>query len=344
MEDWEKGDSSVPVNNSPWSTDVGKTVPQSGCFPSVKQPVKLSFMSGAKNAQSNRTLRNTGPIELRELGPNGRPLGTPDDCYDGSPWELHRGELVETMSAKDIHSIVMMLLGALFYNHTRRGYEALCDVYCELSDEKGPSLRAPDVVLVHEIKSPQGDAIMTTPLLAVEVRATQSKKHLAEKVELYLEHDWPEIWLVHTDRKEVEVVRQGMAPIVYRQGMEIQLIPELDRYGLTTLPVAAFFDEELGRQYSHEWITKQSEKLGEKRGEKRGELRGEKRGEKRGTKVGEAKGRSSSILDVLLMRGLDVSENVRLRIRTCVDMSALDRWFKLAMTSHDVNSFIKAMD
>ena len=73
------------------------------------------------------------------------------------------------------------------------------------------SVRAPDVVLVGDLVQPK-DAIYTgTPILAVEVRGTQSKRNLEEKVKLYLEHDWPCTWIVHVGRKQqVEVLRPGL--------------------------------------------------------------------------------------------------------------------------------------
>src|SRR5262249_57469448 len=80
-----------------------------------------------------RLPRDTGPIELRDFGPTGRRLGTVADCYDGSPWELHRGELWEQMGSKDIHGIVMALLARLFGIHARPGMTVMTDVYSHLS-------------------------------------------------------------------------------------------------------------------------------------------------------------------------------------------------------------------
>jgi hypothetical protein len=98
------------------------------------------------------------------------------------------------MGSKDIHGIVMNLLGALFRIHARPGLTVMEDVYCDLSDATEESLRAPDVVLVGGLSKPKDDFYRGTPILAVEVRATQSKRNLEEKVKLYLEHDWPWIW------------------------------------------------------------------------------------------------------------------------------------------------------
>src|SRR5580698_8450561 len=94
-------------------------------------------------ASRSRPVRNTGPLEGRDFGPTGRRLGTAADCYDGSPWELHRGELWEHMGSRDVHGIIMAIVARLFGTHAREGLTTMTDVYCELSDEAGESLRAP---------------------------------------------------------------------------------------------------------------------------------------------------------------------------------------------------------
>src|ERR1700730_1296675 len=100
-----------------------------------------------------RPPRDTGLMEIRDFGPTGRRLGTAADCYDGSPWELHRGELWEQMGRQDIHGIVMALLAALFRTHARPGVTVMTDVYCDLSDTSAASLHAPDVVLVGDLST-----------------------------------------------------------------------------------------------------------------------------------------------------------------------------------------------
>jgi hypothetical protein len=94
------------------------------------------------HAIPSRPPRATGPIELRDFGPTGRRLGTVADCYEGSPWELHRGELWEQMGSKDIHGIVMALLAALFRTHARPDLTVMADVYCDLSAGEEASVRA----------------------------------------------------------------------------------------------------------------------------------------------------------------------------------------------------------
>src|ERR1700679_236389 len=196
------------------------------------------------NVLPDRPLRDTGPIELRDLGPTGRRLGTVEDCYDGSPWELHRGELQKEMRSKGPHGIVMVTVAALFSTHARPGMRVMMDVYCDLSDPTASSARTADVVLVGDLPQPKDANYTGTPILAVEVRGTQSKRYLEEKVKLYLEHEWPCTWIVHAERQEVEVLRPGVAAVVYtRAGAAVPLVPELDHHGLGTLPVAAVFDE-----------------------------------------------------------------------------------------------------
>jgi len=285
-------------------------------------------MDGAIHSEPDRPLVRTGPIELRDLGPNGRPLGTPDDCADDdTPWELHRGELVERPVAHDIHSIVMTVLGGLFLTHVRDGYTILTDIHCVLDDALGPSRRAPDVVIAHRIKNPKNEPLRGTPVLAVEVRATESKKHLDEKVQLYIEHDWPTVWLVHTQRREVEVVQAGLASVVYRPGARVPMLPELDKYGLPSMPVTAFFDEHEASQYIDRWA----------------EAKGHQRGYTDGRADGVAQGVAQSLFSVLLVRGVDVPSNVRERIASCTDIDVLQRWFTLALTATNVNDFVKSM-
>jgi Uma2 family endonuclease len=258
-----------------------------------------------------RPPRNTGPIELRDFGPMGRRLGTFDDCYDGSPWELHRGELVEQMGSKDIHGIVMVLVAALFRTHARDGFTVMTDVYCDLSDAGGPSLRAPDVVVVSDLSEPRNEAYRGTPLLAVEIRGTQSKRYLEEKVRLYLDHDWPWIWIAHAERHELEVFRRGEASVTYLRGAEVPLLPELDKHGLRSVPVAALFDENEATRVLDGWVA--------------------------------ARSRADAILSVLKARGIVVSDRTRKRILSCSDLSTLDRWLGAAATTATAEAFARAI-
>jgi Putative restriction endonuclease len=259
--------------------------------------------------------RDTGPIELRSFGPTRRRLGTPDDCYDGSRWELHRGELVEQMGCMDIHGITIARLAALFCRHVRAGSKVMLDVYCDLSDAEGPSLRAPDVTIVRDLSEPRNEVYRGTPVIAVEVRGTQSKRYLEEKVKLYLEHDWPVVWIAHVERREVEVIRSGMAPVTYRLGAEVPAIAELDKHGLARIPVAAFFDDRAAALVNDEWV----------------EARGE------------ARGRAAALFQVLDARGIHISDAARARIAATTDAAVLDRWLGLAITSASAEAFIAAL-
>jgi hypothetical protein len=263
-----------------------------------------------------RPPRDTGLIELRDFGPTGRRLGTAADCYDGSPWELHRGELWEQMGSKDIHGIVMALLAALFRTHARAGLTVMTDVYCDLSDPTTASVRAPDLVLVGDLAAPKNENYTGTPILAVEVRGTQSKRYLDEKVKLYLEHDWPCTWIVHAERQEVEVLRPGVASVVYtRVGAAVPLVPELDRHGLTALPVAAVFDEEEATRFNAGWVEARAE----------------------------ARERARAVLDLIDARGLAVAERTRARVLGAGDLATLRRWFLLAATAASGDAFEKGL-
>lgn len=249
----------------------------------------------------------TGPLEVRDFGPMGRRLGTAADCYDGSPWELHRGELVEQMGSKDIHGITMALIAALFRTHARGGLTVMNDVYCNLDDSEGPSLRAPDVVLVRDLMNPRNEVYRGTPVLAAEVRGTQSKRYLEEKVQLYLEHDWPCIWIAHAERREVEVLRRGIASVTYRLGTEVPLPPELDKHGLTAVPVAAVYDGDEASRSTDGWVC--------------------------------ARGRAEAVVQVLSARRLVVPVEVLTRVAACTDIAVLDRWLTVAATCATAETF-----
>ncbi|MEI7894303.1 MAG: Uma2 family endonuclease [Myxococcales bacterium] len=91
------------------------------------------------------------------------------------------------------------------------------------------SSRAPDVALVGDLVRPKNQVYRGIPILAVEVRGTQSKRYFEEKVKLYLEHDWPNTWMVHAERQEVEV-----------------------------LPVNALFDPAEARRCNYGWVARKS--------------------------------------------------------------------------------------
>lgn len=264
------------------------------------------------SAVHTRSPRNTGPIELRDLGPNGRPLGTAADCHEGSPWELHRGELVKQMSSNGIHSILMFLLGALFNTHVRDGHDVMADVYCELIDEGGLSLRAPDVVLAKSVKRLKDGPFQGIPILAVEIRATQSKKQLDEKVKLYLEHDWPLIWLMHAERQEIEVVTPGAGSVVYPRGTEVPLVPELDKYELQRLPVAALFDKQKFEAINDGWVI--------------------------------ACTHAKNIQNILRARNIVVEDDVTKRIKSEKDLAKLERWLILAATAASAEAFVRSLE
>jgi hypothetical protein len=262
-----------------------------------------------------RPPRDTGPLEVRDFGATGRRLGTPADCYDGSPWELHRGELWEQMGSKDIHGIVMALLAALFRTHARPGLTVMTDVYCDLSDPSGASLRAPDVVLVGDLEKPKDDFYRGTPILAVEVRGTQSKRYLEEKVKLYLEHDWPCTWIVHAERQEVEVLQTGSGSVVYRLGTEVPLLPVLDKHELTALPVAALFDEATATRFNDGWAVERAV----------------------------ARAEARAVLEVLGARDLIVADAARARITNNANPAELGRWLVLAATAPSAAAFVAGM-
>jgi hypothetical protein len=163
-------------------------------------------------------------------------------------------------------------------------------------------------VLVGDLEKPRDDFYRGTPLLAVEVCGTQSKRYLEEKVKLYLEHDWPCTWIVHAERHEVEVLRPGVASVVYtRAGAAVPLPPELDQHGLAALPVPAFFDDSEARRFNDAWV--------------------------------EARAEANAVLTVLAARGLRVSDEARARVLGARDLATLRRWLVLATTAASSEGF-----
>jgi hypothetical protein len=196
----------------------------------------------------------------------------------------------------------------------------MTDVYCDLSDPATASLRAPDVVLVGDLSAPKNEVYTGTPILAVEIRGTQSKRYLEEKVKLYLEHDWPCTWIVHAERQEVEVLRRGVASVVYtRTSATVPLPPELGQHGLTALPVAAVFDEAEARRFNDGWVAARAEARAE------------------------ARTAAKAVLAVLGTRGLVISESTRARVLGSHDLDALGRWLMLAVTAPSAEAFALGM-
>ena len=215
------------------------------------------------------------------------------------------------MGSKDIHGIVMALLAALFRTHARPGFTVMTDVYCDLSDAESDSLRAPDVVLVGDLSTPKDEVYAGTPILAVEIRGTQSKHYLKEKVKLYLEHDWPCTWIAHVERQELEVVRPAVGSVIYQLNAIVPLVPELDKHGLSALPVKAIFDEREAARFNDEWVA--------------------------------ARTQAQAVLDVLRARGIEVQEAVKARILASGDLEALQRWLVLAATVPSWEAFAKGI-
>lgn len=154
-----------------------------------------------------------------------------------------------------------------------------------------------------------------TPVLAVEVRGTQSKRYLAEKVQLYLEHDWPWVWIAHADRHELEVLQSGGGAVTYRPGAEVPLLPALDKYGLKTVPVSALFDDREISRVLDGWVSVR----------------------------GEARGRAQAVLGVLAARGVVVDAATRAYVLDCEAIAVLDRWLAGAVTATDLDAFVATL-
>jgi flagellar biosynthesis/type III secretory pathway protein FliH len=74
------------------------------------------------------------------------------------------------------------------------------------------------------------------------------------------------------------------------------------------------------------------------KGRAEGRTEGRAEGRTEGRAEGRTEGRALSLLDVLSMRGIEVSSDVSDRIKNCVDLDCLDVWFKRAMTISGVEA------
>ena len=60
---------------------------------------------------------------------------------------------------------------------------------------------------------------------------------------------WPCTWIVHADREELEIMRPGVASVMYRPGAQVPLGESLCKYGLSSVPATALFDEDEFARY-----------------------------------------------------------------------------------------------
>jgi hypothetical protein len=56
-----------------------------------------------------------------------------------------------------------------------------------------------------------------------------------------------------------------------------------------------------------------------------------------GVAEGEAKGEAQALLEVLDVRGVDVSEDVQARVVACKDVDQLKAWLRRAATAHSID-------
>ncbi len=66
------------------------------------------------------------------------------------------------------------------------------------------------------------------------------------------------------------------------------------------------------------------------KGELKGELKGKLEGKREGKREGELKARTSSLLELLELRGIPVSDAIRAEIEACHDLPTLEHWFRRA--------------
>ncbi len=99
--------------------------------------------------------------------------------------------------------------------------------------------------------------------------------------------------------------------MVYRRGTYVPLMPELDKHGLTALPVAAFFDEQQAIRFNDGWATA---------------LKG-----------------ARMVLGFVDARGFVLPQAARERVLAERDEHVLDRWVPLAATARSADAFVASL-
>ena len=67
-----------------------------------------------------------------------------------------------------------------------------------------------------------------------------------------------------------------------------------------------------------------------------GEAKGMAKGRAEGDLFGQIKGRAAAIIDLLELRGLSVSADLRGRVMACTDLALLDQWFRQAAKAQSI--------
>ncbi|MEO1483955.1 MAG: hypothetical protein AAFU77_17730 [Myxococcota bacterium] len=73
-----------------------------------------------------------------------------------------------------------------------------------------------------------------------------------------------------------------------------------------------------------------------------GREEGREEGRKEGDEQGRAEAHAEAILEVLRVRGLDISENTQSRIRNCGHLEQLERWLNRAMSASSTDEVFEA--
>ncbi len=251
---------------------------------------------------SRDPLRNTrGPFRAEHL-------------RSGDPYELSNG-----------HTVRCMPTGGRGALATGAGYKALADdpAVEDIGIDAGFSpvaetMRAPDLSIGKIADAPGW--VHGIPKLAVEYADTgQDEGELAQKIEDLLAAGTLYVWVVrlngprrvevHEPNQPVRKVLPGgtlEAPGVLADPVAIEALYDLDRAGEVN------FRHVLRRLTGHETLDA---------------VRAEERAE------GKAEGKAEAVLSVLAARGVEVSEDDRLRILSCSDLPTLERGLRQAATA-----------
>lgn len=236
------------------------------------------------------------------------------DLRAGEPYELSNGHIVECMPTGGRGSLA-----------TGAGYKALANdpetedvgIDAGFAPVSG-TMRAPDLSVGKIADAPGW--VHGVPKLAVEYADTgQDEESLAQKIADLFQAGTQYIWVVRLDGpRRVEVHEPGQPVRKALPGSKLKAPGVLAHPVL----VEALYDYDVANEVDFHHILRRltgHENLDEVRDEAKAK--------------GKAEGKAEAVFSVLEAREIAVSDDVRARIRSCGDLSTLDRWLRRAMTA-----------
>ena len=161
------------------------------------------------------------------------------------PFELVRGEVVEVLPGNYVHSVICSRIDRRlgnFGDETGFGY-ALCNEAGIRTERAPDTIRGADVAFYSHARLPFNSTVSgfpdVAPDLVVEVFSPSNRgTEIQKKIHEYLNAGVLMVWVVHPERRTVEIHRPGGSfPVLLTDKDVIEDLPELPgfRYALAEL-------------------------------------------------------------------------------------------------------------